>query len=300
MRSEVSGVRNSCATVATRSFFSSSKRSRRVTSCRTMVDADQPPLLGRDARWRAAAGRRRRRRRRRRRAPPPRAPSGRSRRRRRATCSRTRSTTARIAARRGASGAPVASSTVTREDPLGGAVGGEQLRPRGRRPAPDRAGCRWPPAPAAAPAAARRASSCGTAARRSAMVLNSRASCADLVAAGSTLGAHLEVALAEAARRLAPAPTSGRRIRRGQHRSRPGGRGARPASAAAIMTRVRALGGAAGLLALAHHRVLVEVEDLVGGVLDARRTAGCSVVEVVGLQRGVLGPRGEARRRRAR
>jgi hypothetical protein len=37
MRSEVSGVRNSWATVATRSFFSSSTRIRRETSCSTMA-----------------------------------------------------------------------------------------------------------------------------------------------------------------------------------------------------------------------------------------------------------------------
>ena len=43
MRSEVSGVRNSCATVATRSFFSSSKRCRRVTSCSTIAAATTPP-----------------------------------------------------------------------------------------------------------------------------------------------------------------------------------------------------------------------------------------------------------------
>ena len=37
IRREVSGVRNSWATVATRSFFNSSKRRNRVTSCRMTV-----------------------------------------------------------------------------------------------------------------------------------------------------------------------------------------------------------------------------------------------------------------------
>ncbi len=37
MRRDVRGVRNSWATVATRSFFSSSKRTSRVTSWRTIV-----------------------------------------------------------------------------------------------------------------------------------------------------------------------------------------------------------------------------------------------------------------------
>ena len=43
IRSEVSGVRNSCATVATRSFLSSSNRMRRVTSWSTMVAPTTPP-----------------------------------------------------------------------------------------------------------------------------------------------------------------------------------------------------------------------------------------------------------------
>ena len=43
MRSEVSGVRNSWATVATRSFLSSSKRRRRVTSWSSTVAPDTPP-----------------------------------------------------------------------------------------------------------------------------------------------------------------------------------------------------------------------------------------------------------------
>ena len=37
MRSEVSGVRNSCATVATRLFLSSSNRNRRVMSWKTIA-----------------------------------------------------------------------------------------------------------------------------------------------------------------------------------------------------------------------------------------------------------------------
>ena len=52
MRSDVSGVRNSCATVATRLFFSSSNRSTRVTSCRMMVTPIRPPcsVVTREAR----------------------------------------------------------------------------------------------------------------------------------------------------------------------------------------------------------------------------------------------------------
>ncbi len=52
MRNEVSGVRNSCATVATRLFFSSSKRSTRVTSWRMMVTPTSPPcsVVTREAR----------------------------------------------------------------------------------------------------------------------------------------------------------------------------------------------------------------------------------------------------------
>ena len=44
MRSEVSGVRNSCATVATRLFLSSSKRNSRVMSCSTMAPPVTAPL----------------------------------------------------------------------------------------------------------------------------------------------------------------------------------------------------------------------------------------------------------------
>ena len=50
MRSEVSGVRNSCATVATRSFLSSSKRRRRVTSWSTTVAPDDGAVLAVDRR----------------------------------------------------------------------------------------------------------------------------------------------------------------------------------------------------------------------------------------------------------
>ena len=44
MRSDVSGVRNSCATVATRLFFSSSKRSSRVMSWNTTAAPATSPV----------------------------------------------------------------------------------------------------------------------------------------------------------------------------------------------------------------------------------------------------------------
>ena len=78
MRSDVSGVRNSCATVATRSFFSSSKRNSRVMSWSTIAAPADRAVLAVDRRRRAAGrplalGRRARR------APPPRTPSARTR-----------------------------------------------------------------------------------------------------------------------------------------------------------------------------------------------------------------------------
>ena len=106
MRSDVSGVRNSCATVATRSFLSSSKRSRRVTSCRTMVDARRVAPLGGDAGWRAAGETGRPRGADTRTASS--SPRARSAPRRPATCRRTRSTTARTAGLGRASGSPAA------------------------------------------------------------------------------------------------------------------------------------------------------------------------------------------------